>query len=154
MPLTFVARRRRVWNARASKDHYESGFSLLELLIVVGIVSLLAAIATPQVLSYLGKGRTESAKAQIAAISAALEVYALDNGAYPSQRDGLQALLQRPPDARNWRGPYLRNAHALVDPWGVAYFYRMPGQRGAFDVFSLGRDRAPGGTGENQDVSN
>ncbi len=131
----------------------ESGFTLLELLVVMGIVALLATIAGPQVLRYLGKARTETAKAQIAAISTALELYALDNGTFPPQQLGLASLTQPPPNLPAWRGPYLKRAEGLIDPWGRAYHYRFPGRKGSPEVFTFGRDNAPGGNGEDQDVT-
>jgi general secretion pathway protein G len=132
----------------------EAGFTLIELLIVLGILALLATVATPQVLRYLGKARTETAKVQINAIASALELYALDNGTYPPPQAGLDALVRAPHGATRWSGPYLKKAEGLNDPWGRRYQYRVPGRAGAFEVFTLGRDNAPGGTGEDSDVSN
>ena len=132
----------------------DAGFTLIELLIVLAILVLLAGLAAPQVLNYLGRARTETAKIQISAISSALELYALDNGGYPRPEAGLGALVQRPAGTPRWNGPYLRKAEGLVDPWGRPYQYRVPGRAGAFDVFTLGRDNAPGGTGEDSDVTN
>ncbi len=131
----------------------ESGFTLLELLVVLGIIALLATVAGPQVLRYLGKARTETAKAQISAIATALELYALDSGTFPPQQNGLAALVQAPPNAPGWRGPYLKRSEGLIDPWGRPYNYRFPGAKGSPEVFTLGRDNAPGGTGEDQDVT-
>ena len=133
----------------------DSGFTLLELLVVLGIIALLATVAAPQVLQYLGKARTETAKAQVSAISTALELYALDNGSFPPQQTGLSALVTSPPGAPGWKGPYLKRAEGLIDPWGRPYGYRFPGRSpGQAEVFTLGRDNAPGGTGEDQDISN
>ena len=132
----------------------DGGFTLLELLVVLGIIALLATVAAPQVLQYLGKARTETAKAQISAISTALELYALDNGGFPPQQAGLSALITDPASTTGWKGPYLKNANGLIDPWGRPYNYKFPGRNGQAEVFTLGRDNALGGTGENQDVSN
>jgi general secretion pathway protein G len=132
----------------------DAGFTLIELLIVLAILVLLAGLAAPQVFRYLGKARTETAKVQISAISSALELYALDNGAYPPPQIGLKALVERPHGATRWNGPYLKKAEGLIDPWGHPYQYRAPGRSGAFDIFTLGRDNAPGGTGEDIDVTN
>src|SRR5262245_21020992 len=132
----------------------DAGFTLIELLIVLGILALLATLATPQVLRYLGKARTETAKVQINAIASALELYALDNGGYPPPQVGLKALMERPHGATRWSGPYLKKAEGLIDPWGRPYQYRAPGRAGPFDIFTLGRDNAPGGTGEDSDVAN
>ena len=137
---------------RASRP--DSGFTLIELLIVLGILALLAALTAPQVLRYLGKARSETAKIQLTAIAGALELYALDNGAYPSPQIGLRALIEQPSGATRWGGPYLKKAEGLIDPWGRPYQYRVPGRSGAFEVFTLGRDNAPGGTGEDADVTN
>jgi general secretion pathway protein G len=90
---------------------------------------------------------------QIRALSSALELYFLDNGGYPPPQVGLPALLQQPAGAPRWRGPYLRKADGLIDPWGRPYIYRFPGQHGELDIYTLGRDNAPGGSGEDQDVT-
>ena len=121
---------------------------------VLGIIALLATIAGPQVLRYLGKARTETARVQLSAISTALELYALDNGTFPPQQVGLAALMQAPSNASGWKGPYLKRAEGLVDPWGRTYQYRFPGRKGPPEIFTLGRDNAPGGTGEDQDLIN
>jgi len=136
---------------RASR---EGGFTLLELLVVLAILGLLAAIVAPQVLRYLGTSRTQTAKVQIENVSAALDHFQLDVGRYPTQDEGLDALVQQPPSATGWNGPYLKRASALTDPWGVKYVYRIPGKHGDADVYSLGSDHAEGGTGEAQDVGN
>jgi general secretion pathway protein G len=146
--------RRKIPRACALRRQCEGGFTLLELLVVLGIIALLATVAAPQVLQYLGKARTETAKAQIAAISTALELYALDNGGFPAQQTGLSALVKAPPGAVAWKGPYLKRAEGLVDPWGRPYGYKFPGRNNQAEVFTLGRDNAPGGAGEDQDVSN
>lgn len=138
----------------ASRARGDAGFTLIELLIVLGILALLAGLAAPQVLRYLGTARTEAAKIQINSIASALELYALDNGGYPAQQVGLKALVEAPQGATRWNGPYLKKAQGLIDPWGRAYQYRVPGRGSPFEVFTLGRDNAPGGTGEDRDVTN
>ena len=137
---------------RGTRRDAEAGFTLLELLVVLGILALLAAIGYPQVLRYLGAARVETAKTQMSAISTALELFALDNGGFPSQQAGLNALVQPPPGARSWRGPYLKKAEGLIDPWGHPYQYRVPGRGSPFELATLGRDNAPGGEGEDQDI--
>jgi general secretion pathway protein G len=132
----------------------EDGFTLLELLVVLGIIVLIATIAAPQVLRYLGGARTETAKAQISALSTALELYALDNGGFPSEQVGLRGLVSAPEGNARWKGPYIKRASGIVDPWGQPYRYRRIGRGGQPDIYSLGRDNAPGGTGEDQDVTN
>ena len=132
----------------------DAGFTLLELLVVLGILALLATIATPQVVRYLGKARTETARAQLASISTALELYSLDNGSFPSSQVGLSGLVKAPPNANNWRGPYLKKAEGLIDPWGRPYQYRAPAKGVQPQVFTLGRDDAAGGEAEDQDLVN
>lgn len=130
----------------------EAGFTLLELLVVLGIMALLASVVAPQFVGYMGRARTDTARAQISALSTALELYSLDNGRYPTQQQGLAALMS--PTSDRWRGPYLKKEQGLLDPWGRPYQYRFPGSGGAFDIFTLGRDNAPGGSGEDRDVTN
>jgi len=130
----------------------DAGFTLLELLVVLAILGLLAAIIAPQVIKYLGTSRTQTAKVQIQNVVAALELYRLDVGRYPNPQEGLKSLVAAPPTANGWNGPYLKKDSALTDPWGEAYQYRVPGQHGEVDVFSLGSDKQPGGTGEAADV--
>ena len=154
MPTTLGKGRQRIGCCGDCRGGSEAGFTLIELLIVLGILALLAGFAAPQVLRYLGKARTETAKIQINAISSAIELYALDNGGYPTQQAGLPALIQAPQGAARWSGPYLKKAEGLVDPWGRPYQYRLPGRAGPFDVFTLGRDNAAGGAGEDSDVTN
>ena len=132
----------------------EAGFTLLELLVVLAILGLLAAIVAPQVLRYLGTSRTQTAKVQIENISASLDHFQLDVGRYPTPEEGLDALVKSPPNAPNWNGPYLKKATGLIDPWGQKYFYVGPGKHGEADVYTLGSDHAEGGTGEAKDVGN
>lgn len=141
-------------NERTARAGSDGGFTLLELLVVLGIIVLLATFVAPQVLRYLGKARSDTARAQISAISTALELYALDAGAFPPQQAGLASLLQAPAGQTRWKGPYLKKAEGLVDPWGRPYQYRFPGKNGQPEVFTLGRDNTPGGAGEDQDVTN
>ncbi|MBV9990750.1 MAG: type II secretion system major pseudopilin GspG [Alphaproteobacteria bacterium] len=130
----------------------EGGFTLLELLVVLAIMGMLAAIIAPQVIRYLGTSRTSTAKVQIQYVMQGLELYRLDVGRYPTQQEGLGALVAAPPTAQNWNGPYLKKESAIRDPWGSPYLYQIPGQHGEVDVYTLGQDKAPGGTGEAQDV--
>jgi general secretion pathway protein G len=145
-----AAAQRRIYRSETADD----GFTLLELLVVLGIIVLLATLVAPQVLRYLGTARSDASRAQISSISTALELYSLDVGSFPPQQAGLAALLQPPAGQTRWKGPYMKKADGLVDPWGRAYQYRFPGKAGQPDVFTLGRDNAPGGAGEDQDITN
>ena len=118
----------------------------------LGIIGLLATVVTPQVLRYLARAKVETARIQLSAITTAMELYALDVGSYPPPQAGLMALVQPPPGVAQWRGPYLKKPEGLVDPWGRPYGYRVPGRQSTYEIFSLGRDNAPGGQGEDQDI--
>ena len=175
-PSEVRRRKRAAGGVRASPD---AGFTLLELLVVLGILAMLATVAGPQVLRYMGRAKVETARAQISSISTALELYSLDNGGFPPQQQGLVALVRAPGDAARWRGPYLKRSDGLNDPWGRPYeWVRALARLGAhvhlvavqppedqalgalsvadacaaFEVFTLGRDNAPGGAGEDQDI--
>ncbi|MGI9501016.1 MAG: type II secretion system major pseudopilin GspG [Geminicoccaceae bacterium] len=131
----------------------QAGFTLIELLVVLVILGLLAAFAAPQVLKYLGSAKSDAANAQIQNIASILDLYRLEVGSYPSDADGLEALVEAPGDAARWNGPYVKKRDALVDPWGQIFAYRMPGEHGEYDLYSLGADQAEGGEGEDQDVT-
>lgn len=139
---------------RKRRRNREGGFTLLELLIVIAILGLLGTLTAIQLSSYLGRAKGDTAKLQVDQLVAALDLYRIDVGRLPTGEEGLGALLQSPAGAANWRGPYLRKVEATLDPWGRAYLYRRPGERGEYDVMSYGADGRPGGTGEDADVSN
>ena len=128
------------------------GFTLVELLVVLAILGLIAAIAVPQTIGYLGRAKSNTAGIQIDNLGAALDLYRLDVGRYPSDSEGLEALVNPPGDVGNWAGPSLRKASSLLDPWEKPYEYRFPGQNGEYDLFSLGADGQEGGEGENRDL--
>ncbi len=132
----------------------ERGFTLLELLVVLAILGLLAAIVGPQVIRYLGSSKTQSASIQVKNIAASLQLFRLDAGRLPTNEEGLKALVQAPASVPLWNGSYLPDQAAITDPWGRAYQMRVPGQHGEIDVFSLGSDGQTGGTGEAKDVGN
>ena len=127
------------------------GFTLLELLVVIVIIGLLAGYVAPRYFSQVGKSEVQVARAQIDSLEKALDQYRLDVRRYPSAEQGLDALVIAPQGEAGWGGPYLKKA-VPSDPWGRAYVYRVPGTKGDFDLFSLGRDGKPGGTGEDADI--
>lgn len=131
----------------------EAGFTLIELLVVLVILGLLAALAGPRVIGYLGGAKADTARLQIENFKAALDLYRLDTGAYPSTQQGLGALVKNPGNAAGWKGPYIDSPSLPADPWGNPYLYRAPGEHGAYDLYSLGADKAVGGNGEATDVT-
>ncbi len=130
----------------------QRGFTLVELLVVLLILGLLAGLVGPRVLKYLGGAKTDTADLQIGEFGAGLDLFHLEVGRYPSTDEGLGALSKEPTGTNNWNGPYLKKKNIPVDPWGNAYHYRSPGENGDYDLYSLGRDNADGGEGEDADV--
>jgi general secretion pathway protein G len=124
----------------------------LELLVVVVIIGLLASFVAPRYFGQLGRSEVQVARAQLQALGTALDQFRLDMGRYPSSAEGLGVLTRQPPGEMRWRGPYLKK-EAPLDPWGRAYEYRAPGERGDYDLLSLGKDGRPGGDGEAADLS-
>ena len=129
------------------------GFTLVELLVVLAILGLLAGLVGPQVMKFLGSSKTKTAKLQIEDLVATLDMYRLETGRYPTNDEGLEALVRKPGNAANWNGPYLKKGDVPKDPWGFDYQYRFPGQHGGVDIWTLGADNREGGEGENADVS-
>ncbi|MBK1691689.1 type II secretion system major pseudopilin GspG [Ectothiorhodospira mobilis] len=135
---------------------FQQGFTLIEVMVVVVILGILAAIVVPRVMDRPDDARITKARSDIRALESALNLYKLDNYTYPTTDQGLEALVERPdgrPEPRNWRdGGYIDRIPA--DPWGNDYQYLQPGSRGDFDLYSLGADGRPGGEGVNADIGN
>jgi general secretion pathway protein G len=134
-----------------------AGFTLIEMLVVLAIIATLASVVGPSIFRNAGDAKVQAARSQVETLGLALEAYRLDNDSYPAEEQGLAALWERPTSGalpRNWRGPYLRRA-VPTDPWGQPYTYESPGRVNAatYDLYSLGRDRKPGGGGEDADVT-
>lgn len=134
----------------------QSGFTLIEIMVVVVILGILAALVVPQVMSRPDQAKATVVRGDINAISAALDMYKLDNSFYPSTQQGLDALVQKPsgnPQPRMWnKDGYLKRLP--IDPWGNSYQYLAPGTKGAFDLYSLGADGKEGGSEMNADIGN
>jgi general secretion pathway protein G len=127
------------------------GFTLVELLVVMAIIAMLAALVAPKIFPKLGKGKQSAAKAQIELLGQALDQFKLDTGRYPTTQEGLNALMTNP-GADNWEGPYLKKA-VPNDSWGKPYNYQSPGTHGDYDLFTYARDGSPGGDGEDKDIT-
>ena len=131
-----------------------SGFTLLELLVVMVIIGLLAGFVAPRYFAQVGKSQVKVARAQIDALDKALDQFRLDTGRYPTTEEGLQALVTQPSGEASWAGPYLKKG-VPADPWGRPYVYEQPGTHGGdFELQSYGKDGRPGGSGEDADITN
>jgi general secretion pathway protein G len=153
--------RKTVRDAMPNREHLPAlrsrgGFTLIEILVVVTVLAILAALVGPSVFRHLSTAKNSAASSQMEMLGAALDAYRLDNGRYPTTAQGLEALRTKPtaePLPRNWQGPYLRKAVPL-DPWGYPYSYTSPGEYNpsGYDLQSFGADGAPGGEGDDADI--
>jgi general secretion pathway protein G len=150
VPLPFSAAHARRLCAVAS-----AGYTLIEMLVVLTIISLLLGLVGPRVLSYLGESRVKTTRLQIESFSSALDLFYLDAGRYPTGSEGLDALTQRPSNVPIWNGPYLKGGKVPADPWGHPYQYRSSIERvPPYEILSLGSDGREGGSGTAADISN
>jgi general secretion pathway protein G len=131
----------------------DQGYTLLELLVVIAILALIIGFAAPKVIGYFERSKTKAAEIQISNITAALDLYRLDMRHYPTSDEGLKALIEAPPNVKNWDGPYLTRRDGIIDPWGRPYIYTLSSDGDHVIVSSLGADGKPGGTGEDSDVT-
>jgi general secretion pathway protein G len=127
------------------RNRYKAGYTLIELLVVLTIISLIVGLVGPRVLGYLGQSRVKTAKLQIEGFGSALDLFYMDNGRYPTTSEGLDALEQRPSNAENWNGPYIKGSKVPLDPWGHPYHYRSSTDRlPPYEIISLGPDGREG----------
>ncbi len=131
----------------------QTGFTLLELLVVLGILGMLAGLVVPSVMKHMGEAKLKDAKIQIESLAQTLDMYKLDVGSYPSSEQGLNALIENPGDLKRWNGPYLNKSKVPLDPWNNEYKYTAPGEHGKFDISSMGADGKEGGEGDDQDLN-
>ncbi len=130
----------------------QKGFTLIELIVVMIILGLLAALVAPRMFGRVGQAKQKAAYTQIELFGTALDSFRLDVGRYPTTSEGLEALINQPSDAEGWNGPYLKKEEIPLDPWNHPYHYRSPGEHGDYDLFSYGADNAEGGEGEDMDI--
>jgi len=136
---------------KEKRRNLEKGFTLFEILVVIIIIGLLAALVGPRLFGKVSSARQKAAKAQIELFGTALDTFRLDTGRYPTTEEGLKALREKPSGVERWEGPYLPK-EIPVDPWDKPYVYKSPGQHGDYDLISYGLDGAEGGEGENLDI--
>jgi general secretion pathway protein G len=133
----------------------KAGYTLIEMLVVLTIISLILGLVGPRVLAYLGTSKVKTAKLQIENFSSSLDLFYLDTGRYPTNSEGLAALAQRPANVDAWNGPYVKGGRVPLDPWGNAYVYRLSGDHTPpYEIESYGSDGHEGGTGTAADLSN
>lgn len=130
----------------------QSGFTLLELLVVLVIIGLLVGYVAPRYFAQVGKSEVKVARAQLKALEDSLDQYRLDVGRYPTSEQGIDSLNTQPAGEARWQGPYLKK-NVPKDPWGNPYQYKAPGEHGEYDLSSLGKDGQSGGTGESADIT-
>ncbi len=127
--------------------------TLIEILVVLVLIGIVLGIVGGNFIGRGEKAKADAAKIEIGQIGQALDLYKLETGRYPSSSDGLQALVTAPGGASNWNGPYWKKSQIPKDPWGNDYRYTSPGQKGAYDILSLGADGKEGGEGANKDIA-
>ena len=131
----------------------EQGFTLMEMLVVLVLMGLIAAVAIPQIMKLMGGAKHKAARIQLETLSQSLTNYEIDTGAYPTTQQGLQVLWTDPKNVAEWNGPYVRREKQLLDPWNHPFIYRAPGKVGAYDLITLGADGVEGGKGDDADIS-
>jgi general secretion pathway protein G len=139
--------------AHAARRGAQSGFTLMEMIAVIIVIGLVAAFVGPRLFGQSDAARARLAVAQISDLGGKLELYKLDVGRYPNTSEGLKALTANPGNVNNWNGPYA-NEQQIKDPWGNAFGYTSPGQKGPYEIKSLGADGRDGGEGADKDVTN
>ena len=129
------------------------GYTILEVLIVLGIISLIGAVVGLRLTGYLGKAKSDTARLEMDNLRTAVELFYVDVGRYPTEEEGLAALLARPGDASRWDGPYITDEAGISDPWERPYGYALTAGTGTFKISTLGRDGVAGGEGEDADLT-
>ena len=140
-------------NESSVRPRRDAGFTLMEMLVVLVLMGLIAAVAIPQVMKLLESAKHKAARIQLETLSQSLTNYQIDVGAYPTTEQGLKVLWTDPKNIEEWNGPYVRREQQLLDPWNHAFIYRSPGKKGPYDLITLGADGVEGGKGDDADIS-
>lgn len=138
-------------NSRWDKPK-RNGFTLMEMLVVLVVIGLIAAVAIPQITNLLGSAKTKAAKVQLDTLSASLRHYELDTGAFPTSEQGIEVLWSTADPDPAWNGPYVRQERQLKDPWGFDFVYQSPVDGAPYELVTLGADNNEGGTGDDADL--
>lgn len=139
-------------NRNRTRRNPRAGLTLLEIMVVMAIIVLVAGLAAPRLMDSFGRAKSQSAQISMANLKSALQLYYIDTGRYPTEAEGLNALVSMPSGVTNWHGPYLDGPNGLTDPWGRSFLYRYPTPDGGFELLTLGRDGQPGGDKEDSDI--
>ena len=137
---------------RSVSSGARAGYTLTEMLVVIAIISLIAAVLTPGLINQMSRARAKTAQLQLETLASSVESFRSDVGRYPSEEEGVGALLKEPAGVEGWVGPYLRDRKAVDDPWGHPVIYHLTDEGSHFYVASLGSDGKPGGTGVDKDL--
>jgi general secretion pathway protein G len=135
------------------KRNPNAGLTLLEVMIVLAVIALIAGLAAPRLLANFGRAQSRTAEIQLTNIKGAVQMFYIDTGRYPTEAEGLDALLTAPEGLSGWRGPYVDDRKDITDPWGRVYLYHSPGQSKPFDLMSYGRDGRVGGSDDDRDIT-
>lgn len=146
-----IERKNRTQSKRRNGQPKKNGFTLMEMLVVLVVIGLIAAVAIPQITNLLGSAKSKAAKIQLDTLSASLRYFELDTGAFPTSEQGIQVLWNMTDPDPAWNGPYIRQERQLKDPWGFDFIYRSPVEGNPFELITLGADNKEGGTGDNAD---
>ena len=131
----------------------QSGLTLLEIMVVLAIIVLIAGLAAPRLMDSYGRAKGKTAAVQMTNLKGSVQLFYIDVGRYPSEAEGLLALLTAPANSSGWGGPYLEDSNAVKDPWGRDYLYQSPAQDAPFTITTYGRDGRIGGSSEDSDIS-
>lgn len=135
------------------KRNPRRGLSLLEMLAVLAIIAIIVGLGAPRLIESFGRAKSQAAMVSLSSLKGAIQLYYIDTGRYPSEAEGLSALVTAPSDVTGWRGPYVDGDEDITDPWGRTFLYAVPEGEGSFSLSTLGRDGQPGGNGEDSDIS-
>ncbi len=138
---------------RPSRRNPQSGVTLLEVMIVRAVIALIVGFGAPRLMESFGRAKSQAAEVSMANLKGAVQLFYIDTGRYPSEAEGLSALLAEPQGVTGWKGPYLDGEADLNDPWGRPFTYASPAESAPFSLSTLGRDGQPGGQGEDSDIS-
>lgn len=138
---------------KSARRKMNSGVTLLEIMVVLAIIVLIAGLAAPRLMDSFGRAKGKAADIQLTNLRGAVQMYYIDVGRYPSEAEGLSALLVAPANAASWRGPYLDDRDGTKDPWGREFLYRSPADTKPYEILTYGRDGRTGGSNEDSDIS-